>query len=276
MYGLMRTAGRVLPDRLMFLVMKNLAGINPRMPLKDRDRAALAESKRLTFGPRGRNVAWSWGAGPLIICMHGWAGRGTQMAPLAMHLAASGFQAVVFDVTGHGESGGRRTSFELFTEDVAALTRRLGRDVYAYVGHSAGGMCLMAARATQGIRADNYVLISAPRFPYPPVRTIRKLIGVSDRVLDRCKELFSAQLGSTWHDISQGAAYAYRDQGRLLLIYDHDDPEIHHSDGDKIAAGWPASKLIKTRELGHHRILWAPDVLDNVTAFLQPAQVQGV
>lgn len=251
--------------------MQKMRGFSPRMPLKHRDRDALAKGERLTFGANGRNVAWSWGDGPLVVCVHGWAGRGTQMAPIAMQLAANGFQAVVFDVTGHGDSGGRKASFDRFVEDIGALTHHLGRDVHAYIGHSAGGMCLMAARTQQGIRAERYVCIAAPHHPYPPIRTIRKMLDVSDRVLDWCKEMFSGQLGTTWAEAIQGAVYTYRDQGRLLLIYDQDDPEIHHTDGDKIAGNWPDARLIKTDGLGHHRVLWAPQVLDEVTAFLRPA-----
>ena len=52
-----------------------------------------------------RLVAWSWGEGPTVLLVHGWEGRGSQMAAFAAPLAEAGFRAVAFDAPGAASSG---------------------------------------------------------------------------------------------------------------------------------------------------------------------------
>lgn len=243
----------------------------PRLSIKERDREALSQAERIEFGRRNRKTAWAWGSGPLVVFVHGWGGRGTQLAPLARHVAAQGFQSVVFDATAHGESKGWRATFRDFVSDVAGLSEQLGKDVYAYVGHSAGGLCMMAARALEGIHAEHYVCLCAPRGPYVPVHAIRKKLNVSDAVLERCRTYYSELFDSSWDELDSGHAFAYSNHGKLLLIYDEDDDQVEHTDGERIKAIWPSAKLVKTRGLGHQKVLWNPEVINEVAMFLQPA-----
>jgi pimeloyl-ACP methyl ester carboxylesterase len=260
----------VLPANIAFQIIRVLSGLPTRVPLKERDKKALAQGKRIELGSHHRRVAWTWGNGPLVIFVHGWGGRGTQMAALAQHVAAQGFQSVIFDVTAHGAADGRRVTFEDFISDVADLSRHLDKTIYAYVGHSVGALCMMAAREIKGIRAEHYVCICAPRGPYLPINIIRKaLSNLSDAVLEKCKNFYSRQLHSSWGRLDDGYAFEYTNQGRLLLIYDENDDQVAHTDGDRIKAVWPEAKLVKTRGLGHHRVLWNQGVITEVSTFLR-------
>lgn len=263
-----------LPTGLAFACTRVLASIPPRLRLKERDREALASARPFRFG-RGRR-AWSWGQGPLVILVHGWGGRGAQLAPLARQLADQGFEAVVFDVAAHGDSPGRHAGFDDFIADLAALTRALGRPVHAYVGHSAGGLCLMAARAIAGLRAPHYVCLAAPRAPYVPIDILRRELDPPETLLARFRRYYAAQFQAGWDELDRGQAYVPTAAERLLLVYDHDDTQVPHADGDLIRARWPAARLVKTRGLGHHKLLWDARVMAEVAAFIDPrAQAQA-
>ena len=108
---------------------------------------AMARADRLHYVPDGQHAAWVWGHGPLVILVHGWNGRAAQLAPLAMDIAQRGFRCVAIDITGHGSSPGHRTAWADFIADIASLSQSLGQEVYAYIGHSAGGLAMMATRA---------------------------------------------------------------------------------------------------------------------------------
>ena len=45
-----------------------------------------------------------WGEGPVVYLVHGWAGRGSQLAGFVEPLTAAGFRAVLFGAPAHGSS----------------------------------------------------------------------------------------------------------------------------------------------------------------------------
>jgi pimeloyl-ACP methyl ester carboxylesterase len=189
------------------------------------------------------------------------------MAPLAAHVAGLGFRSVAIDVTGHGDSPGRHTRWDYFVRDIAAVSQSLGRDIHAYVGHSAGGLAMMAARGLKGIHARRYVCICAPSYPFPPIDAIRKRLDPKTGVLENYKEFIAGQLETTWEQLQAGCSYADAGPG-LLLFYDETDRYISHSEGDRIKALCPGARLVKTRAYGHQKILAAPELARAVGEFL--------
>jgi len=266
---LIRLIVHLMPHDVAFAFTRLLASIPTSPPLKENDRRVLSRARRITFGNKGEKVAWIWGKGPLVLLVHGWSGRGGQLATLAQHISMRGFQTVVFDVTAHGESKGWRVTFRDFITDVAELTHFLDQPVFAYIGHSAGGLGMMAARELKGIRAERYVCLCAPRAPYVPVNDIRKIVGPPKAVLERFKLYYAGHFDSTWEDLDRGRAFAQSDHARLLLLYDENDDRVEHADGERVQAIWPSAKVMKTRGLGHQKIMWDPQVIDEVASFLQ-------
>ena len=141
---------KLLPESLAFRLTVLLASISPAPPLKARDKTALAAAEELRWGAGGRKRAWCWGDGPPVVLVHGWGGRATQMAPLAQHLASMGFAAWALDVHAHGQSAGLRIGFDRFIADIAEFCAQLPQPPRALIGHSAGGMTMMAARELRG------------------------------------------------------------------------------------------------------------------------------
>jgi pimeloyl-ACP methyl ester carboxylesterase len=241
------------------------------MPLRTQDAELLDTAQSFRFGPEDSRCAWAIGQGPLVLMVHGWGGRGVQMWPLATMLAAGGYRCIFFDAGGHGDSRPEPIGFDTFINDAASLTSHLGEPVHAWIGHSAGGLGMMASRAMTGVRADRYVCIAAPRFPYVPLETLRQKYGADDSLLELVKPVLAAQFGSDWLSLAAGAAYQPIGASRLLLAYDQDDERVRHADADRIAETWPGAVVIKTEKLGHNRILKATVVAERTLAFLDSA-----
>jgi pimeloyl-ACP methyl ester carboxylesterase len=239
------------------------------MPLRPQDAELLEGAEEFRFGPDDSRLAWSVGAGPPVLFVHGWGGRGVQMAGLARAVASDGHRCIFFDAGGHGGSRREPIGFNTFIRDTSDLTATLGEDVHAWIGHSAGGLGMMAARRLLGLEARRYVCISAPRFPYVPLETLKNSTGAADEVLEQVKPILAAQFETTWEALVRGEAYI-PDPGRpLFLAYDEDDERVRHGDADAIAHGWPGAEILKTRSYGHNRILQAPEVWTGVRTFLR-------
>lgn len=255
-----------VPEAIANSIVRTLAAMTRRPPISPLEQDAMARASRMSYGES--NVAWVWGRGPLVVFVHGWSGRAAQMAPLALHVANLGFQSVAIDVTGHGNSPKRHTRWDYFFRDIAALSQSLREEINAYVGHSAGALCMMAARALKDIHARRYACICAPSFPFPPINVIQKKLNPKQAVLEHYKKYIAEQFETTWEELQAGCAYA--DAGsNLLLFYDETDRFVDHSEGDKIQALCPGAQMVKTRAYSHQQILAAPELAQAVGEFLK-------
>lgn len=268
LHTIVRFMVRKAPVSMSFTLIKSLAGMTNRPSLKPRDRDILAGAQVIRFG-KNKKRGWSWGEGPLVVLVHGWCGRSGQMVSLADGLAKDGFKVAVFDATAHGESKGRYTTFGDLCADIHEFTRSLGQPVYGYVGHSAGGLCLMAARRVHGIEASRFVCLNAPMYPYVPIEQIDRILSPPKIVLDRFRDFYARQLGAEWEDLEQGQDFKSLNGSALFVVYDEDDDRVKHGDGDRILAIQPGVRLMKTKGLGHLKILWDDSVKSAVSLFLK-------
>lgn len=261
-----RTLVAALPASAAFHVMRSLAGRAPPRPaVTAAQQLALSQATALAYG-EGR-TAWSWGHGPLVVLVHGWGGRAAQLAPLALNTSRRGYRCVAIDVTGHGDSAGRRTAWRCFIDDIAGLSRSLGQEVHAYLGHSAGGLAMMAARAIHGTRAQRYICVCAPSHPFPPIRAVRQRLNPRPALIDRYQEFIAQQFGTSWQRLEAGHAFADAGQN-LLLVYDQGDRFVEHAEGDRIQALCAGARLVKPTACGHTRVLAAPELEEALAAFL--------
>jgi pimeloyl-ACP methyl ester carboxylesterase len=265
--GAGRTAIRLLPEAMGLYVAREIMNRQPRSAVSPDEHAAMQRARPLRYGARGRNVAWSWGEGPLVILVHGWGGRASQLSQLALHIAAQGFHAVAIDVTGHGESAGKRTRWGYFMRDIAALAQSLGEEVHAYVGHSSGGLSVMAARRLTGIHAARYVCVCSPSHPFKSVEFLRRRLEPSESTVARYRAYLARQFDTTWDELEAGWAFAGAGAD-TLLCYDETDRYIPHTEGDKILGLCHGARLVKTSGNGHNRILLTPGLAQSVGGFL--------
>lgn len=267
-----RYALKVLPDSVAFQMTRALAARTQRVTVSQAERKAMEYSSKRHFGRSGRNVAWSWGReGPWIVLVHGWGGRAAQMAPLALRLEQEGFRCIAPDIRGHGDSPLNHTSWTYLIEDIADVSRSLNEEVHAYVAHSAGALTVMAGRSLQGIRAQRYVCICAPSYPFPPINVITRKLAPREAVVDRYREYIATQFKTPWDTLQSGIAY--RGAGSdMLLFYDETDRFVPHGEGDKIHAICPGSRLIKTHRYSHAQILGASELQQAACEFLSASR----
>lgn len=239
-----------------------------RMPLRPHDERLLEGTRSFAFGTGGHRPAWSVGDGPIVALVHGWGGRGVQMAPLAHDIAKKGYRCIFFDAGGHGDAGDERIGFHTFIDDCSRLAESLNESIFAWIGHSAGGLGMMAARRLRGLEADRYACLAAPLYPYVPIDTLRKSTGVAGEVLELVKPILAAQFQSEWDNLVLGSAYSPEPGKRLLLIYDRDDERVRPNDHEAIAPAWENICVVHTQGYGHNRILHAPEALTSVGSFV--------
>jgi pimeloyl-ACP methyl ester carboxylesterase len=232
------------------------------------------------LGSEGRVAWWSWGdpAWPLVVCLHGWGGRGTQWSPVATALLAAQHRVVVLDAPAHGASDGDRASLPGFRNALLRVLDAAGSP-HALIGHSLGGLAVLAAiasRANAGVSPlPRAVSIGAPSSVDRPMsRFLRRHHGT-----DAVAHAMIAQLEQRWHfrwsemDTPTLAAQAARGGGaRLLVVHADDDEQVLVIESEGLTADWPgAVRWLAPAGSGHVRILRDADVVARIVAFVTAA-----
>ncbi|AKV01999.1 Hydrolase [Labilithrix luteola] len=209
--------------------------------------------------------AWSWGAGTdVALLVHGWEGRGSQLARFAEPLLRERFRVVAFDAPGHGDTRSRRGSVVDHARAVDAVARYVGR-VDVVIGHSVGAAAsLLATRF--GFEPRRFVLISPPigpaRFAAGFVQMLELSKGIESGMVGRLQRRYGMAL-----DELDACADASKVLAPVLVVHDKGDKVVPEGDGEAIARSAPQGRLMATAGLGHYRILKDPTVLEEAVRF---------
>jgi pimeloyl-ACP methyl ester carboxylesterase len=237
----------------------------PRHPQPEHEATALATARRTVIDAETPISAWTWGHGPAVLLVHGWGGRGAQLASMVPPLVANGYAVIAFDAPAHGQSPGRRSSLIAFVDAIHAVNRVLG-PVRAVIAHSIGAAA--AARALRdGLRADAAVFLAPPTDLTSHADIALETLGVGRRARELMRERVEERLGVKWSTLDV-AALAPAMRTPLLVIHDREDAEVPWQEGAIIAQAWPGATLSTTSGLGHRRIVRDRDVVREAVQFV--------
>ena len=234
-----------------------------------------AAGKRLARGAQHDSVLvdnvpvaiYSWGSGPVVLFVHGWSGRGSQVAAFVEPLVSAGFRVVAPDAPGHGETPGDRTNILQCAAAIQAVGARHG-PVFAGLTHSFGGMVLAWAMS-QGMPVERVVSISAPAQIDYLIDGFAQTLAIPASVIAVMRQRMEQQFpDGLWerlsmiHSVNKLSAPA-------LIIHDEDDVSVSWQQGKMIADAWPGARFMKTSGLGHGRILRDKQVIAAAVDFIK-------
>jgi pimeloyl-ACP methyl ester carboxylesterase len=234
-------------------------------PAWEHEVLATATRLRVPFGP-DTLPAWSWGEGPIVLLVHGWEGRGSQLGAFVDPLVELGFRVVTFDAPGHGDSPSRHGTVVEIARAIRAVMAELG-PVHAIVGHSIGCVAATYALSRSSSRSPKLVFVAPPVSPEPFLRSFKRALGLDEEVGRRMVERIEERYGVPFADLDAGAL-APRMSAPLLVVHDRDDRDVPFEAGAALADLWPGARLRETRGLGHRRLLRAPEVVSDVVEFV--------
>ena len=246
-------------------------------PARERDVLAYARAATVRVGER-RLATWTWGAGPRILLVHGWGGRGGQMGAFVEPLVAEGFSVTAFDLPAHGRSEGRTATIPEMATALAGVLDAMG-PVEGIVAHSGGGA--VSAWAIRRALLAGFVDLPRAIALVAPAATFRAYF---ERFMDACglsharAEPARASAGGAHRrppEVFDLTRFAQDLPLAALVVHDRDDAEIPWADGAAVAAAWPGAELVTTHRLGHRRILRDQAVVERVRDFFASALGSG-
>lgn len=200
-----------------------------------------------------------------ILLVHGWSGRGTQMASLAHELKQKGYSIVSFDAPAHGKSEGKTTLMLEFIATILHLEKTFG-PFEAAVGHSLGGMSLLNA-VKQGLNIQKLTTIGSADVIKDIVNDFVSKLKLKPQVSHWMENHFNKKHNQKMGDYSSYLA-AQALNIPVLVIHDRDDQEVPVKCASHIHQHLKNGQLLLTNDLGHRKILGDKAVIKSVIDFI--------
>jgi len=225
-------------------------------------------AERSSLKYKGKKVQiYKWGnSKQAVLLVHGWAGRGTQVAHLSESLLAAGYQVYTFDAPAHGHSAGKKTNLIEFGELIAKITQKY-TEINSIIGHSMGGTASIYA-LTQGVTVEKCIVIGTPAYTEWILSSFCDQINVSTRVETLMKNYMERKLNKTFDELNN-SSMVQKISTEGLIIHCKDDVDTPFKDAKVIHQNWKNSTLVLTNGLGHRRILKNKEIAQNITDFLK-------
>ena len=248
-------------------------------PLKyrfpEREYKILQQAEVSTFKYNNNSVqVYSWGTGPVVFFMHGWAGRGMQVSEFVKPLLEAGFKVVTFDAPAHGKSPGKQSNILEFSEAMRELGKTLG-PVEAVIGHSIGGAAVYHA-LLHGFQANRVITVSTPAVPEGIISEFLRRIGGSPAVGEYIVDSLEAKAGISFASVSAlEMAKDLPETLPVLIVHDTEDEDAPLYHADALSARLTRAERYTSNGLGHTRILRDEAVIQRILDFtLEEVPVQ--
>jgi len=211
-------------------------------------------------------AVYRWGAGPVILFVHGWSGRATQAGAFVEALTTAGCCVLAFDAPAHGNTPGHRTNILEVAAALRAIAAAYG-PLHGAIGHSFGGMALAYA-LRHGLSVERAVCVGTPARLEFLVQRFARLLALPEPVQQdvgrRLERRFAENVWETMSTDSNARALNVP----ALIVHDRDDREVPWTQGALIAEAWPGAQWLLTRGLGHRRILRDATTVQAIVDFL--------
>jgi len=201
-----------------------------------------------------------------ILLVHGWSGRGTQLVKIADELLKSGYSTISFDAPAHGKSPGNTTIMVDFIHAILEIEKQFG-PFEAAIGHSLGGMSVLNA-IKKGLELKCAVIIGSGDIVQDIIDDFVAKLELKSNMAPQLRFLFEKKYGESMNDYSAYMA-AKEITIPVLVIHDHDDPEVPVKAGIHIHKYLKNGELLLTEGLGHRKILGNHAVIERVVQFIQ-------
>ena len=200
-----------------------------------------------------------------ILLVHGWSGRGTQLFKIAEELQKAGYSTISFDAPAHGKSPGKMTIMTDFIATILEIDKELG-PFEAAIGHSLGGMSVLNA-IKEGLKVNHAVVIGSGDIVQDILDDFVAKLELKPNLSTLLRLHFEKKYGEKMNNYSAYLAAA-KTEIPVLVIHDHNDPEVPVKAGINIYEHLKNGELMLTEGLGHRKILGNTAIIEKILQFI--------
>jgi pimeloyl-ACP methyl ester carboxylesterase len=213
-----------------------------------------------------------FGEGPVVYLVHGWAGRGSQLAAFVEPLVSAGHRVVLFDAPAHGDSdhgpaGPRRTHGVEFGKALDAVFARFG-PAEAVVAHSLGTISTYLSLRFGWLGTRRLVLLAPMVAAGGLVDEFQEALGFGSRTRRAFEREVEGFVGIPLAEFDARVQAEHVEPVPTLVLHDLGDRQAPYVDAQRLVRALPDARLVTTDGLRHRRILGDPEVVTRVVEFV--------
>jgi predicted alpha/beta hydrolase family esterase len=243
--------------------------IPARYPVPEKERESEESAEKFFIEVDGNKIqVYSWGKGDdYVLLVHGWAGRATQFRKFIKPLEEVGYRVVGFDGPAHGNSGGLKTSIPGFEQVLKKIFDQLGVPS-GIITHSFGGAATLYA-ASQGLPVTKLINIATPYVADEILKSYLAVLNGNWRSAEKFKSAVDKKSGKSFNELTALHSIQRLPKPlKLMVVHDEDDPEMLFLHAEAVLKIYPSAKLLRTKGLGHTRILKDDGVIRECAKFI--------
>lgn len=264
--SLFSTFGPIFP-RALGKLMVRLWFTTTRYKIPRVEKSVAAQAEKDLVDVDGLAIrTWSWGKGPVILFLHGWSGRGTQIASFVQPLVDAGFKVLAFDGPAHGQTPGKTTTIYEYSKVLNALMNDIG-PLHGVITHSFGAM-VFAYTYTSNTPVERIVFISPPSTVEQIIKNFQRLLHIPEQPTYYFKKTLKQTFGDNIFKKLSTKNNVKKFSTPGLIIHDEEDLDLNWEESQHLSEAWKQSSFIKTQGLGHIKILYDKEVIQQVTKFM--------
>ncbi len=208
----------------------------------------------------------SWGSGPEVWLIHGWASRGSTYYKIIPQFTEAGYKVITWDGPAHGDSPGYFINLVDFAKALANDIKENKSKPHAIIGHSFGGASM--ALLLNYMSKPNFIgIIGAPAIVPIIFSNFKNRIKINDKAFNYLINKVEKIIGQTIEStslISNDLSLITK----VIVIHDTDDKEVPYDRFQKLQKAWSGGAFITTSGLGHHRIIKSSSTAQKLINFI--------
>lgn len=201
-----------------------------------------------------------------VLLIHGWSGRGTQLATIAEALLKKGYSTISFDAPAHGKAKGKTSLMSEFIAATLHLEQLYGSFDFV-IGHSLGGMTTLNS-LKKGLLVKKAVIIGSGDSVIDILKGFVAQLQLPVFMAHKMRESYEKELQEPMENYA-GYIVAPAITIPVFAIHDKDDDDVPYTTSVNIVNHLKNGKLLLTEGLGHRKILGDATVVQEIMSFLE-------
>jgi esterase/lipase len=242
--------------------------------VRDREKEFYKKTKHFKVPSIGEDLS-CYELGPeneqLIFLLHGWDSNAGSLSKIAFSLSENNFRVISFDLPGHASYQSNHTNIYECKEAFKKVVKYINpQKSFNVIAHSFGSAVTTYTFSKENFSINKIIFLTSPNSILDIFIDFKNLIKLSDKSFSILLKSAQKVLNREVKDLNVDEEIQSISFSKLLLIHDVNDKVIPFKNSESIALKNPTkTKLIKHQDIGHYKMLWSDNVVENILSFLK-------
>jgi len=207
--------------------------------------------------------------GKLIFLVHGWDSNAGSLSQFAFKLADKNYRVISFDLPAHANSKIKRTNLFICKNAFKTLLKYINpQEPFSIITHSFGSALSSYSLSEMNYKIDKYILLTANNALEPVFLDFKNAIGFNAIIYKQFSNLVTKTMGEKLENMHISKKIPQIDYKKILIIHDKFDKVLRFHNAEEIHKLIPNTTLSVYEKIGHYRMLWNDDVIQETVNFI--------